>query len=206
LTPRNSSRPRLIPSLGLLAVLALAVGTAGCGSGSSSSGPAPGTTAAGTPAAKQAGRPSDAGGATTRESTPGASIKEFGAPAGAAGKAAVVAAAHSFFTAMAGHDYTGLCSGLAAANRRQLRVLLKDQASGDCPSTLKRLLVPAAATEARRAADAAVTSVRVENGDAFVLFRPKGGVPSYFVMKSEGGAWKAISLAPGTPIDPTATP
>lgn len=73
-------------------------------------------------------------------------------------------------------------------------------------AALKTLLTAAAATEARRAAEAAVTSVRIKGGTAFVLFRPKGGVPSYFVMKEEGGGWKAIGLAPGTPIDPTATP
>jgi hypothetical protein len=118
----------------------------------------------------------------------------------------VVAAAHSFFTAMATHDYARLCAGLGVSNREQLAAFVKGKSSGGCVAALKTLLTATAATEGRKAAEAVVTSVRVKGGTAFVLFRPKGGVPSYFVMKEEGGGWKAIGLAPGTPIDPTAKP
>ena len=188
----------------LLAVLALVVGAAGCGSGSS--GTTGGTTAAApSPPAKTGGTP-EAPPANPKESSPGSSITGYGTAAGGADKATVVAAAHSFFTAMASGDHARLCAGLTAVNREQVAAFTKGKHPGGCAAALKALLVPAAATEARKAADAAVTSVRIKGGTAFVLFRPKGGVPSYFVMKEEGGAWKAIGLAPGTPIDPTATP
>jgi hypothetical protein len=198
LNPRNSSRALL--TLGLLAALslALALGVGGCGSGSSST-----VQASTTAPARSRTSTSPAG---PKESSPGASITGYGAAAEGSGKVAVTAAAHSFFTAMATRDYAGLCSDLAAANRRQLRVLLKGQASGGCPSILKTLLDPAAATEAQKAAEAPVTSVRIKGDTAFAIFTPKGGVPSYFVMKEEGGGWKAVGLAPGTPVDPTATP
>lgn len=188
----------------MLAVLALAVGAAGCGSGSSSTGA---TTAATTNApARQTGTPKSAPASPGGESSPGSSITGYGAAAQGSGRAAVTAAAHSFFIAMATHDYAKVCAGLAASNREQLAAFAEGRRPGGCEVALKALLDPAAATEARRAADAPVTSVRIKAGTAFVLFRPKDGVPSYFVMKEEGGAWKAIGLAPGTPIDPTATP
>ena len=186
----------------LLAVLALVVGAAGCGSGSSGTGT---TAAAPSPPAKTGGTP-EAPPANPKESSPGSSITGYGTAAGGSARAAVLAAAHSFFTAMAGGDHARLCAGLTAVNREQVAAFTKGKHPGGCAAALKALLVPAAATEARKAAAAAVTSVRIKGGTAFVLFRPKGGVPSYFVMKEEGGAWKAIGLAPGTPIDPTATP
>jgi hypothetical protein len=143
---------------------------------------------------------------SSAESSPGSSIEGYGAEVGGAGKAAVIVAAHSFFTAMARGDHADLCASLAASNRKQLQSFGEGRGgSGSCIAALKALLDPAAATEARKAADATVTSVRIKGDTAFVLFRPKG-VPSYFVMKEEGGVWKAISLAPGTPVNPTATP
>ena len=186
----------------LLAVLALTVGAAGCGSGSS--GTTGGTTA--TAPARQAGIPRSAPAPTGRESSPGSSITGYGTAAGGSARAAVLAAAHSFLTAMASGDHARLCAGLTAVNREQVAAFTKGKHPGGCAAALKALLVPAAAAEAHKAAAAPVTSVRIKGGTAFVLFRPKGGVPSYFVMKEEGGAWKAIGLAPGTPIDPTATP
>jgi hypothetical protein len=182
-----------------LAALALAAGAVGCGSGSSSSSTTTG------PLASPATAP-DTPAASPTESSPGSSIEEYGVAAQGAGKAAVAAAAHSFFTAMATRDYAGLCAGLAASNRRQLGVFLKGKPPSGCRSILKTLLNSTAVTEARKAAGAAITSVRVKGGTAFIILKPKNGVPSYFVMKEEGGDWKAISLAPGTPIDPSATP
>jgi hypothetical protein len=104
-------------------------------------------------------------------------------------------------------DYARVCADLTAANRKQLQSFGAGKGgSGGCTAALKALLDPAVAAEARKAADAAVTSVRIKGGTAFVLFTPKGGMRSYFVMKEEGGGWKAIGLAPATPVNPTTTP
>jgi len=188
--------PRLAPViLGLVLFVALALGAMGCGMGSS---PTTGSAASraapsSPPAAPAAGR---------GESSPGASIKEYGAAAGATTKATVAAAAHSFFAAMARGDYARLCVDLAATNHQQLRAFLKGRVrSTGCAAVLKTLLTTAPG-EARKAASAAITGVRIKGTTAFVLFRPKGGVPSYFVMKEEGGSWKATSLGPGAPIEP----
>lgn len=109
---------------------------------------------------------------------------------------------------MAAHDYAGVCAGLSATNRLQLQAFLKYKHphGGGCASVLKMLLKsPQVIASARNAARGAISAVRVKDDTAFFLFRPKGGPPSYFVMKREKGAWKAISLAPGTPLNPTAT-
>jgi hypothetical protein len=178
------------------------VGAAGCGSGSSSS------TTATAPPARSATTARTPAPRSPAESSPGSSITGYGAAAHGSGKAAVTAAAHSFFTAMARGDYAGVCAGLAASNRKQIAQFakLRHEAATGCAASLAGLLSPAAAAEARKAAEATIGKVRIKGGTAFVIFRPKGGVPSYFVMRKEGGGWKAISLAPGTPIDPTATP
>jgi hypothetical protein len=186
-------RAPVIP--GLVLFVALALGAMGCGSGSS-----PTTSSAASPVAPPSPPAAPAPG--RGESSPGASIKEYGAAASGTTKATVAAAAHSFFAAMATGDYARLCADLAAANRQQLRAFLKAQVrSAGCAAVLKTLLTTAAG-EARRAASAGITAVRIKGTTAFVLFRPKGGVPSYFVMKEEGGSWKATSLGPGAPIDP----
>lgn len=182
--------------LGLALSVALALGAIGCGSGSStttSSAASPGTPPASPAAAAASGG----------ESSPGAGIKEYGAAAGATTKATVAAAAHSFFAAMARGDYARLCGDLSDANLQQLRAFLKGRVrSTGCAAVVKTLLNTTAAGEARKAASAPITAVRIKGATAFVLFRPKGGVPSYFVMKEEGGSWKATSLGPGAPIEP----
>ena len=186
-------RAPVIP--GLVLVVALALGAMGCGSGSS-----PTTSSTASPAAPPSSPAAPASG--RGESSPGASLKEYGAAAGPATKATVAAAAHSFFAAMARGDYARLCADLAATNHQRLRAFLKGRLrSTGCAAVLKTLLTTAAAGEARKAASAAITAVRIKGTTAFVLFRPKGGVPSYFVMKEEGGSWKATSLGPGAPIE-----
>ncbi len=183
------SSPNSLLALGLLACLGLAVG--GCGGASSTS------TASTTAAA-----PSSASPTTTTDN----SIQTYGSKAAGSEKAALGAAALSFFRALAGPDYAKVCAGLAASNRQQLGALLKAKhRQGGCAAVLKTVIPPSAAAEARKAANATVTGVRVKGDTAFVLFRPSGGPASYFVMKREKGEWKAIGLAPGTPLNPAAS-
>jgi hypothetical protein len=111
---------------------------------------------------------------------------------------------HSFLHALGAHDYAGVCAGLAASNLKQLAQIRQYQHQGpaSCGSQLNTFLTTAAAAEAKAALAGQISKVRIGKGNAFVLFRPQGGKVSYFVMKEEGGAWKATSLAPGTPLYP----
>ena len=204
----------------LALVGALALLAAGCGSGSSSSTSTASTASAGTTATQgTASTPTQAQpGATTTtpssggqgsSSTPSSSgdnsIQTYGSAAGGGEKAAISAAAFSFFRAMAASDYAKLCEGLSASNQKELQAFDKAKHKKvGCPAILKMLISTRGLPEARKAAAGTLTTVRVKGSTAFVIFKPKGGKPSYFVMKREGGAWKAISLAPGTPLNPLA--
>ena len=106
---------------------------------------------------------------------------------------------------MAASDYAKVCDGLSASNRKELQAFTKAKPKlSGCPSVLKTLISTRGVPEALKAAAGTLTAVRVKGDTAFVIFRPKGGKTSYFVMKREGGAWKAIGLSTGTPLNPLA--
>lgn len=107
-------------------------------------------------------------------------------------------------TAFAAREFSKVCERLSTANRGDLRRPRgSGRHSGDrCSAALRALIGHSPIVAAgRRAADGDIEGVRVKGAMAFVLFRPSGGEPSYFAMKREGGAWRAISLAPGTPLN-----
>lgn len=132
------------------------------------------------------------------------SIQEYGSEASGGEEEAIVATMRSFFRALAARDFTKVCAGLTSANREQLQqyAKLKHEGSATCASLLKTLLSPAGFGEARKAATATVSRVRVGEGNAFVLFRPAGGKVSYFVLKEEDGKWKSTSISAGSPLVP----
>lgn len=202
-------RPFIAPIL----IACLALAAAGCGSSSSTStgstaGAAP-TTEAGTstPSTETTTtQPGGQGGSSQGSSTGGSSsadnsIQTYGSAATGADKTALAGAAFSFFRALAAGDYTKVCAGLLSADRQQFQAVKIKNGQGGCATDLKRLVPPTAAAEARKAASGTLSSVRIKGDTAFVLFRPAGGKPSYFVMKREGGSWKALSVAPGTPLE-----
>jgi hypothetical protein len=213
--------PRYL-SVALLAA-ALALAAVGCGSSStsstsstSSSATAPTGTAAtqataSTPSEAttttgagtgQSGQGSAAG-ASSSSQTPENSIKTYGSAASSTLKGTLAAAAFSFFRAIAASNYAKVCEGLSASNRKGLEAFTKAKhEKGGCPTTLKMLIATRGVPEARKAAAGKLISVRVKGSTAFVIFQPKGGRPSYFVLKREGGAWRAISPSLGTPLNP----
>jgi hypothetical protein len=133
------------------------------------------------------------------------SIQTFGDEAESSEEEEIVAAMGSFLRAMASDDYPAICAGISAANREQLEQLVKLKKEGptDCPSLLKTLLV-GPNTEAQKAAEGTVYEVRVEGENAFILFTPRDGTASYFVMKRDPDGWKSTSIGAGTPFDPVA--
>ena len=186
-----------LTSLGLAACLVLT--PAGCGSSSGSS-----TSTSSTAGAGGTTQSSTAGSTANSGSGADNSIQTYGSAATSTEKAALADSALSFFRALAASDYAKVCAGLIGANRQQLQAFkLKGRQGSGCATALKTLVPPTAAAEARKAASGAVTGVRIKGDTAFVLFRPSGGPESYFVMKRENGEWKAISLAPGAPLNPS---
>ena len=220
---RIAAVSRSFTALALLAALALAA--VGCGSGSSSSSTSTGsasgaTTSTGATSGSsatttQSGNTSSGSGhsgsggsgkssqsiAKEEAQAGDHSIQEYGTEASGGQEAAIVAAMRAFLRALADSDYPKVCAWLTGSNREQLEQVLKAQ-GGDCVSFLKKVLTPAASAEARKALAGQISKVRVKEGNAFVLFRPPGGKVSYFVLKEEGGEWKATGLASGTPLNP----
>lgn len=228
---RRSSPRRglLLAALGL--TLLLALGAGGCGGGGDSS-TSEGSSSQSSPSARStdttgkdesggstqedesgdsdkaepdgSAKPSHPSIAEEEEEAPDQSIQSYGSEAAGGEKEEVVSAMRSFFRALASADYATVCADLTTANREQLQQYLKleQEGSGSCASILAKILSPATAPEAKKAAVATISRVRIGEGNAFILFRPAGGKLSYFVMKDEDGAWQATSLAAGTPLSP----
>ena len=131
------------------------------------------------------------------------SIQTYGEEAESSEEEEITTAMAAFLRAMANRDYPAICEGLSEANRGQLEQLakLKKELGQDCPSILKALLV-GPTSEAQKAAEGTVYQVRVEGENAFVMFTPRGGTASYFVMKHDPDGWKSTSLSPGVPFNP----
>jgi hypothetical protein len=209
--------PKALSAALLSAALALAL--AACSSGSSTTtvspqAATPGATSTAPPPSGQAttqpstattqqGTQGSSGESSSSSQTPENSIKGYGSAATSAQKAALATAAFSFFKAIAASDYAKVCDGLSASNRKEMQAFSKAKPQlASCPAFLKTLIASRGVPEAKKAAAGKLTSVRVKGSTAFVIFTPKGGKPSYFVLKREAGAWKAISLAPGSPLNP----
>ena len=218
----ESGAPTLLASKGwkrtlpALAVAFALVAVSGCGSSSSSSTEAtttPASTPATTPGAttpsgsqttttEQSGS-STTGGSGSPSASPDNSIQTYGSAASGSEKAAVLSATHSFFSALAATNYASVCSQLASSNRQELQQYLKlGHSKAHSCATLLPTLLHSVGPSARKAEKGTFTAVRVQGPRAFVLFRPQGGPPSYFLMLKEGGTWKPTSLAPGVPLNP----
>jgi len=222
--------PRSKVATGLVAGLAIAIAVAGCGSssnsttGSTSAGTQQTTTPGGSKPTTTPQSGSQGANAEKQGSSSGGTGEEFGkgdpysAPKGgdnsiqtygdeASGgeKAAVTSAMFAFFRALAAKDYAKVCAGVSEKTREGVEQFMKLQhKEGSCPSILESIIgaSPGGAQEAKKAANGSVGHVRVGEGNAFILFTPAGGKPSYFVMKQEGGQWKATGFNAGAPLNP----
>jgi hypothetical protein len=130
------------------------------------------------------------------------SIQTFGSEPEETEEEEILAAMGTFLRALANKDYPAICEGISDANRAQLEKLMElKKETGGCPTFLEKLLV-GPNSEARAAAEGTVHQVRVEGENAFILFTPREGKASYFVMKRDAEGWKSTSIAAGVPFDP----
>lgn len=130
------------------------------------------------------------------------SIQTYGSEASDEEKSEIVTAMRSFLNALADSDYEGVCAGTTEESRKALEQLggAQDPAGKSCPTVLESVLI-SRAEETRNSAEATVTSVRVGDGNAFVIFDPSGEPTRFFTMKEEDGEWKAANISAGTPLD-----
>ena len=151
------------------------------------------------------GAPSAGGGGASSppEYQPDDSLQTFGEEVEGRLKAQVSRAVLSFFRALAGPDYPGICARIAASNHRTIQeyAQLQRVPANSCAEVLEALMSPPNSL-LRSSARSTITHVRVDGGEAIVFFRPPGGAVSYIQMVREGGRWKSVTLVPGTPINP----
>jgi hypothetical protein len=127
------------------------------------------------------------------------SVQAFGSEARRGKARAVVAAMRSFLSSVAVGHYRAICARLTGAARGEI-----EQVTGDsCASGIRTIMAPqsVAGPAAMAAGRGHVSKVRLEGGTAFVLFTPRGGGPSFFVMKREGGEWRATGVTTGQELN-----
>lgn len=141
---------------------------------------------------------------TPQHENPERSLETFGSNAEGAARAKVLAAMRTYFGDIASGNFNHICSTLLTkGNREQLQAYLNASANGakSCPELLQSVL-KTQAKKARAAAAGSVQRVRMEGGNAIIIFTPSGGQKSYFTMTEESGSWRVISLTTGTPMNP----
>lgn len=134
---------------------------------------------------------------------PDTSLQTFGDEVDGVLKKQVSRAVLSFFRALAKPNYPRICKGITRSNRQALEeyAQIKQEPEKSCAELLATLMTPPNA-QIRQTAKSVITRVRVRKRETIVFFRPPGGTVSYIPMRREGGRWRSVTLAPGTPLDP----
>jgi hypothetical protein len=130
------------------------------------------------------------------------SIQEFGEEGEEGELEEAATALHDYLVARAEEDWPAACANLAATVMDQLDALASrsDELEGQgCAKTLGALTpsLPAAARRESTIVDAG--SLRLEDEQAFLIFRGAEGGAYAIVMEQEDGAWKVGALG-ATPI------
>ena len=126
------------------------------------------------------------------------SIQEFGVEARADERVQAARVFQAYLNARAEGEYALACSYLSESMKSQLASFggqARGQSPPDCAQTMRAFTqgVPKAAL--RNAAEIRVLSMRVEGGQAFLLYRDGENLPSAVPMNEEGGAWKVSAIA-----------
>ena len=126
------------------------------------------------------------------------SIQEFGVEAPSAERVQASRVLQAYLDARLAGKYALACSYLSGPMKAQLGQFgagARGQAPPDCTQVMRAFTegVPKAAL--RTAAQIRVLSMRVEDGQAFLLYRDGEGLPSSIPMNEEGGAWKVSAIA-----------
>lgn len=132
------------------------------------------------------------------------SVQEFGEEADTSERDEAATTLHNFLDARSAEDWEAACSYLAADVRESLEKLAaqaKQVEDTSCAEILGKLTNRAALPALREeAARADVGSLRIEGGQAFVIYRGLGGTILAVPMANESGSWRVASLA-GTPLN-----
>jgi hypothetical protein len=128
-------------------------------------------------------------------------VATFGSEASGGNRAAIVAAMHSYLSAIAAGDWGAACGQLSTPIQHQLVVLLA-HANGlrgrGCAAALGALLGHTPESLRREQTQLSVIAVRAQGDRAFVLYRSARLPHAMISMLRETGGWKAGVLAGST--------
>jgi hypothetical protein len=172
-------------------------GAAAGSSGASSSSSGSGST----------GGPGSTGGsgATSGSASPSSygSLATFGRSAGGGDKTAVLAAFHSYLTAIGDGNWGAACTLLSSPVKRQLAALLAHShgiPGHGCAAALGALLGHTPASLRKRQEPTSVAAVRLDGDHAFVLYTSLQFPHASLSMTRESGRWTAgVVAAAGAP-------
>jgi hypothetical protein len=122
----------------------------------------------------------------------------YGRPAAGGDKAAVLAAFHSYLSAIGDGNWAEACTLLSAPVKAQLKQLLahaKGLSGHGCTVALAALLGRTPASLRKKQEPSSVVGVRILGDHAFVLYRSPQFPHATLSMARESGQWTAGVLA-----------
>ena len=175
-----------------MACCCVLVAIAGCGGSKSS------TTGTASGSSGTAGDRTTGGASATPLARYYGSIATFGSEASGSERAAVLAALHSYLSAIAAGNWGAACEQLSTPIQHQLELLLahaKGVRGRGCSAALGALLAHAPGSLRRQQVQLNVLAVRVNSDRAFVLYRSPQLPHAMISMLREAGRWRAGVLA-----------
>jgi hypothetical protein len=128
------------------------------------------------------------------------SIQEYGEEGDESELTAAAEVLHAFLVARADEDWAGTCSYLDKDEVEQLEQLgsqspqLKDKG---CPSVIEALAAePLPPATKRELTEVDAASLRIKDGEAFLIYNGPKGTGYFIRMEDEDGTWRVGGLSP----------
>lgn len=127
------------------------------------------------------------------------SIQTFGVEAPSEDRIQASRVFQAYLDARLAGDWALACSYLSGPTKTQLESFGGQAQRGgrapDCAQVMEAFTAGVPKEALRTAADIRVLSMRVEGGQAFLLYKDGDDLPSSVPMNEEGGAWKVAAIA-----------
>jgi hypothetical protein len=137
------------------------------------------------------------GGGSANTATSAANIQAYGVEAGKSDRGAVAAALRGYLDARADGHWARSCYYTASRIRQELKQVTSQSPllkGADCAKIIGTLSGGVPVKVRTESTAAAILSVRIKDGSAYVIYRSAGGI-KYIPMVRESSGWKVGSLA-----------
>lgn len=125
------------------------------------------------------------------------SIQEFGTEGAASERVEAAATLQAYLEARAAGDWATACAYLSASMKEGLAQFGgrgKGSGAPGCTETMRALTQGAPKKALRDAAKIRVQSMRIEDEQAFLIYRNGKGTPSAIPMAEDGGEWRVAAI------------